>query len=116
MPQAGAPVSGRFCPSCGRGVVAAAAVCPGCGTALGSPRNKGIAILLAVFLSFWSWLYTYEKNKVKFWWGLALTILGGILTIVLVGFFVLFGVWLWAVVDNATKPERYFSTYPNTAV
>lgn len=111
-PGVGVPMR-RFCPSCGRGLVATAAVCTGCGTAVGSPRSKGIAVILAVFLSFWSWLYTYELNKAKFWWGLGLSIVGGILTIVVVGFFVLFGVWLWAVVDNATKPDPYFATYPN---
>jgi hypothetical protein len=32
-----------------------------------TPKNKTVAILLAVFFSFWSWLYTYGKNAKKFW-------------------------------------------------
>lgn len=103
----------RFCPGCGKPIVTTAVVCPSCGTATGSPRSKGIAVLLAVFFSFWSWLYTYQRSKVKFWWGLGLSIVGSFLVVVLVGIFFLFGVWLWAVIDTATKPESYFTGYPN---
>lgn len=101
----------RFCPSCSKPVVATASVCPQCGTALGAPKSKGIAILLAVFLSFWTWVYTYRVNKTKFWVGLGLSIVGGILTVILVGFVILFGVWLWALIDAITTPDQKYLTY-----
>lgn len=101
----------RFCPSCSKPVVATASVCPQCGTALGAPKSKGIAILLAVFLSFWTWVYTYRINKTKFWVGLGLSLVGGILTIFLVGLVIVFGVWLWALIDSIATPDQKYLTY-----
>src|SRR5665647_75146 len=48
-------------------------------------KNKVTAIVLAVFLSFWSWLYTYYKNKHKFWIGLGvnLTLIVSDLTVII---------------------------------
>ena len=31
-----------------------------------APKNKIIAILLAVLLASWTWVYTYKKDKMKF--------------------------------------------------
>jgi hypothetical protein len=31
------------------------------------PVKKSTAIILAVFFSFWSWLYTYKRDSLKFW-------------------------------------------------
>lgn len=110
----GAPTS-RFCSGCGTPLVQTAAVCPRCGTAVGSPRSKAVAVILAVFLGFWTWLYTYEQDKKKFWWGLSLAIVGGFLSIFLVGFVVVFGVWVWAIVSTASKPDAAYRAYPNGA-
>jgi len=30
-------------------------------------KKKSTAIFLAIFFSYWSWLYTYKKNITKFW-------------------------------------------------
>ncbi len=46
-------------------------------------KDKTIAIVLAVFLSFWTWLYTYKKSKKKFW--IALIIVGSIVVITIFG-------------------------------
>jgi len=113
-PSPGMPAP-RFCPGCGAPLMLTAVVCPHCGTAVGSPRSKGVAILLAVFLSFWTWLYTYEQDKVKFWWGLGLTLVGGLLSLFFVGIVMIFGVWLWAVITAATKSEEAYRVYPNGA-
>jgi len=48
--------------------------CPACGTGIGQAarrKSKNIAVLLAVSLSWWTWLYTYKKDAWKFWLGLA---------------------------------------------
>jgi hypothetical protein len=92
-------------------VVSTASVCPHCGTAIGAPKSKGIAILLAVFLSFWTWVYTYRINKTKFWVGLGLSFVGGVLTIFLVGFLIIFGVWLWALIDAISTSDQKYLTY-----
>ena len=82
---------------------------------LGSPRSKGAAVLLAVFLSFWTWLYTYKTDAAKFCIGLVVAFIGAILTFVVVGVVVIFGVWLWAVIDAAMKSDQWYQQYPNAA-
>ncbi len=105
-------VATRFCPACGASIVPQAVVCPRCGSAVSDPpKDKTIAVLLAVFLSFWTWLYTYDRDKKKFWVGFILSILGSVLVLVYIGIFLIFGVWIWAIIDAATKPRdwyRYF--------
>ncbi len=83
------------------------------------PKSKTAAILLAVFLSFWTWLYTYQRDSSKFWIGLGVAVggwvLGVLLAFVFVGFILMLaplGVWVWAIVDTATKPEQYYLRYP----
>ena len=48
-------------------------------------KSKSTGIILAIFFSFWSWLYTYGKNKFKFWITLILNILF-VSVILLVGY------------------------------
>jgi riboflavin transporter FmnP len=90
-----------------------ASMCPRCGTALGSPHSKGAAVLLAVFLSFWTWVYTYKRDAAKFWVGLVLAVVGALLSVVIIGFFVILGVWVWAIIDTAVKSEVWYQQYPN---
>jgi hypothetical protein len=37
----------------------------------GVAPDKGVAVLLSVFWSFWTWLYIDKKDAGKFWIGLA---------------------------------------------
>ena len=39
----------------------------------------------------------YENMIALFWWSLGLTILGLIFIFVVIGYFILFGVWVWSV-------------------
>jgi hypothetical protein len=103
----------KSCPACGTGLVATATMCTRCGTPLSSPHSKGAAVLLAVFLTFWTWIYTYKTDAWKFWVGLVLSFLGLITAFIFVGFLILFGVWLWAVIDTGTKSEQWYQQYPN---
>lgn len=58
----------RYCVSCGNGLVATAAFCPRCGTPVGTMRTVGetsdhsraVGVILAVLVSFWSFLYRYR--------------------------------------------------------
>jgi len=111
--QPGIALPPRICTACGGVVIATASVCPRCGTMLGTPKDKTVAILLAVFLAPWNWCYTYRRDAAKFWIGLSVFILGLILTVVLIGFLMIFGVWLWAIIDAATKPDVYYRQFPN---
>lgn len=98
----------RRCTSCGSPLSRAAVTCPDCGAAASYGKTKRTAVLLAVFLTFWTWLYTYARNRKRFWIGLAAAVVGTALATVVVGDFILFALWVWAVVDTATKPESYF--------
>ena len=104
-------------------------------------KSKTVAVVLAVFLGFWSWLYTFKNNSLKFWITLGLFGLIFIITSAyscslitdsinygnygtdyfgnsFFGFIVFtniinFGIWVWSVVDNAIKPESFYRDYPN---
>lgn len=130
----------KFCSACGNELLSTAVICPKCGspTSLYSPstsqpgKSKTTAVVLAVFLGIWSWLYTYKKNAHKFW--ITFPILA-VLFVTLLGFavlassypsdaerairltvatawqFLVLGFWLWAILDNATKPQRFYRNY-----
>ena len=78
------------------------------------PRDKSVAVLLAVFLGCWTWLYTYKKDAWKFWLclGLNLTVFNPLWTV-----FVLLlpniGLWIWSIIDVATKQDDFYRNYPN---
>jgi hypothetical protein len=135
------------CPACGRPVGAGAAASRGAAGSVGPSgytfaKKKTVAVLLAVFLSGWSWLYTYEVNRKKFWIFFAVGVITAIFYIVGIsgahtvqncddfgyctqkleglksGFLALgglggFGLWLWAIIDNSTKPSVWYDKYPN---
>lgn len=71
-------------------------------------KDKTVAILLAIFLGFWTWLYSYQRDAWKFWVGLVLNIVGLFL-------FALpnIGVWIWAIIDVAVKPQQFYDQFPN---
>lgn len=104
----------RLCPGCRNTLVVTAVVCPACGTALGTPKDKTIAVLLAVFLGFWTWLYTYPRDSSKFWIGLVLNLVSVPLWFAFgFGLLVEIGVWIWAIVDVAAKSQHYYAQFPN---
>jgi hypothetical protein len=143
LPQAPPIQVARYCQTCGNGVVAAAVVCPRCGSAIAGSqgmlpggKSKTTAVLLAVFLSFWSWLYTFKKNQWKFWIGLGAAISVIILFYVagslrrndttlqcqfynhcagggygLLAAALALGVWIWAIIDVSTKSPHWYQTY-----
>ena len=46
------------------------------------PKDKTASILLAALLSSWTWVYTYEKDKVKFWIALSIQLIGVVAIII----------------------------------
>lgn len=127
-------VVSHYCVGCGKGLIASAAICPFCGTPVkgnstSRGKDKAVAVVLAVFLSGWTWLYTYRFNAAKFW-----IYIGGSFFLILTGiasfaasldaydpepavgviafvYVVSFAFWLWAVIDSATKPREYYENY-----
>ena len=108
----GAPATGA-CPACRTPVWPTTSVCPRCGTFLSVPKDKSVAVLLAVFLGAWTWVYTYKRDASKFWVGIVLTLVGYPLVFAFgFGLLVIFGVWLWAVIDTASKSQTYYQQFP----
>lgn len=97
-----------FCKGCGTGLVVTAVTCPQCGTPTRSdqPKDKTVAVLLAVFLGFWTWVYTYKRDAWKFWLNLGL----GVITF---GLWTLFVSYPWAIIDAAVRPASYYQNFPN---
>lgn len=128
------------CWNCGKPIGKQAVVCVHCGVAarLGrarKPFNKGksktTAVLLAVFLGPWTWLYTIKRDWVKFLIGIVL-FMGASLFIALgemviwilqgrlsdpqvvwvlglvVSGLLLATIYLWAIIDTATKPASWY--------
>jgi hypothetical protein len=66
-------------------------------------KSKTTAVLLAIFLGFWAWLYLYKKSIGKFWLNLGLIIItAGIWSIV---------AWIWAIIDTARRPVEWYGSY-----
>jgi hypothetical protein len=78
------PAAGTaFCPACASPTTLISEICVKCGNRLAishpvsnavtNRKSKAVSILLAVFLGFWTWLYTYKKDGWKFWTGLGVS-------------------------------------------
>jgi hypothetical protein len=81
-------------------------------------KDKTTAVLLAVFLGFFTWLYTYDKDAWKFWVAVAVTLGDIFLTFVTLGIWAIvagpvgIGIWIWAMVDAAVRPQQFYDYYP----
>ncbi len=140
--------SDKYCQQCGSGLIRTAVVCPNCGSSTdvrvtggipiegsGPAKSKTVAVVLAVVFGSWGWLYTFSRNKAKFFIALPFQLVNiyvqfGVIAITLnatvrgydqepvysligsvVTLFTVFPFWLWAVIDMATKPNQYFTRY-----
>jgi hypothetical protein len=82
-------------------------------------KSRVASVLLAVFLSFWTWLYTAEKD----WWKFVVGLVVGIGSFFLVfplaeeaTFVFIFtalncAVWIWSIVDTAAKKDEWYRSY-----
>lgn len=110
------------CPSCGCALEPDEQACPRCAYPVvtgagvtGRRKSRTVAVLLAVFLAFWTWLYTYRKDWLKFWLGLAADTIGALLFLltesspwVYTGLGLVVAVWAWSVVDVVVKCREWY--------
>ena len=97
-------------------------------------RKKWIAIVLALIISGWAWLYTYRINRGKFWAFAALWLIDLIVPaavyantafslaswqdflpaalVYIASALFSFGLWLWAVINTIRTPADVFRRYP----
>ncbi len=117
-----------FCPSCGSVVSSISEVCVKCGINLRKKR-KLVSVLLAVFLGFWTWLYTYKKDNWKFWVGLGWWALFFILLFSTSQFNPYTGekepnvwaifpsalgmwtLWIWAILNTVLRKRNWYLSY-----
>ena len=118
-----------YCPECGKVIKRKSVICLHCGVQINElevkkviiGKSKIVAIVLAILFSFFSWLYTYKKNINKF----LISILANLTLLNLVGYFkieaintltwliiLLFVIWIWAIIDNARRPNSFYENYP----
>ena len=95
-------------------------------------KTKSTAVILSVLFAHWSWLYTYKKNSKKFWKGFGIDFIFIFITFILIlnfnaaelflnyGTWIWFfriiislGLWVWALVDNTSKTDLFYSGYPH---
>jgi hypothetical protein len=147
-----------YCPECGKPVKKNAVVCPHCGIQIkelavsaapasikiepaASPKSKTVSVVIAVFFGFWSWLYTYRRDQIKFWIFLGILIT---MWISYIGYacssvaetltdynfnmasyesnihtfsnwiFAVVAIgWFWALIDAVRRPTGFYLNYPN---
>ncbi len=124
-PRCGAanPPANAFCGQCGQ-PLATTTPCPNCRTPIRPgttgctncgyqwpvpagpvPKDRSIALILAILFGFWTWLYTYQVDSWKFWINLALSVVTcGCWHVV---------AWVWAIVDVAARSEDFYTYFPN---
>jgi len=111
-----------FCSSCGEPVKKEAVICVHCGVpikeahALGysRPKSKAVAVVLAVFLSCFTWLYTYKIDAWKFFLTFGLILISIIIDPE--GYWSWLPVlvtWAWAIIETATRPRELYENYPH---
>ncbi len=138
-----------FCQNCGNQTSQKEGFCISCGTPVEvqvnpywaykrqilpgqqstSQKNKIVSILLAVFLTFGTWLYTYKRDGWKFWLGLLLSGLPGLIAAIFLVFYISnlswlpddvviasayilpMSVWLWAIVDTLRKKGEWYDRH-----
>jgi len=101
-----------YCKNCGNIISKDAIICPKCGIQVNDllikkvqAKDKSVAILLAIFLGFWAWIYTWEKDYWKFWLALSITIVTiGIASIAF---------YIWVIIDAASRPIEFYLNFPN---
>jgi len=70
-----------------------------------SAKRKGVAILLAILFGPLAWIYTWQRDKKKFWANLALTVMS-----VGLWFYV---AWIWVLLEACFRPQTFYQRYPN---
>jgi hypothetical protein len=105
-------------------------------TVQGHTKNKLVSTLIAIFLSYWTWLYTYKRDKPCFWLSIFIIILfvapvwplisliwrstsydipaWGIIAIIWIEIGIIsgLGLWIWALMVAIARPQSWYDSYP----
>lgn len=76
------------------------------------PKYKPTAVTLAVFLGYWAWMYTWDKDWSKWLMGFFLNAGGMFLSLFWVwAIIVPIGVQILVIVDTAVRPRKWYEEY-----
>ncbi len=111
-----------FCQTCGAPIKREADICVHCGVRIrrygaSGAKSKTTSLLLAIFFSAWTWLYTYREDGAKFWIAMTISIVNWVLVVLtlgiwlIIGVFVWLGLWVWAIADTASKSDDWYASY-----
>ena len=138
-----------YCVECGKPIKRNAVICVHCGVQVkklayqskevptATHKSKSAAVVLAVFFSYWSWLYTYKRSRIKFWIAFSISTIWSFIYLttgidaisskqsinycfanygnwIWIASFFGIGIWIWAIVDNAVKPNSFYENYPSS--
>ena len=134
-------LANNFCSQCGNALVQTAVICPKCGSPtprfnqMNSPmpgntyypgtgvipqKTKSTSVILAVFLGFWTYLYTFQKDAALFWVSLGIQgfFIFAISSTPGAGssgafLFVLIIFWLLSVIVTASRSSEWYLRYPH---
>lgn len=124
--------SERKCPDCGSPIKALESFCPKCGKKYETvsarsddgkvpEKSKVTAIMLALFFGFFSYLYTYRVNYLKFL--ICLFAVGISSMIAVFGYnddqvtaagLICSATWLFSLIDNSVRSSSFYSDFPST--
>lgn len=93
----------NYCPNCGRPTQPNSAVCLNCGvslTAASEAKSRLAAGLLGIFLGTFGVHNFYLGYTSKAVIQLVCSVIGLVLSCVIVGAFVVFGIWVWGLVEG----------------
>ena len=79
-------------------------------------KSKSTALILAIFFSFFTWLYTSKRDGKKFWLALIIYLvclftLFGSIYLYDVQTIILPAIWLWAVLSTAFRKSEWYAQY-----
>jgi hypothetical protein len=92
-------------------------------------KSKVVSILLAVFLTYFTWLYTYKRNGWKFWLGLVVSSFPVLVAAIFLVFYISpvswlpdealiflcyalpMTVWAWAIIDCIIQKRAWYDNY-----
>ena len=117
-----------FCHSCGNVISREAAICMACGVATRrvayssgaggvEAKSKTASVLLAIFFSYFTWIYTYREDAAKFWAGFGINIVMFVLTVFTLGLGIFIWIpvglafWVWSMVDVTSKSDAWYANY-----
>jgi hypothetical protein len=109
---------------------------PSLSTVQAHTKNKLASTLMAIFLSYWTRLYTYKRDKGFFWLSMVIIIVfvapvwplislifrstsydipaWGIIAIIWIeiGIILGLGLWIWALMVAIARPQSWYDSYP----